>query len=69
MKEQYVCSKCHSDKIQVRVWFNPNTNTTKDWCNDSCDDTYECWCEECNEMTEVHVTRYNKYRIKHYVKL
>ena len=50
---RYVCSKCGSTQIRVRAWIKANENEIVEWCDDSCDGTFECWCEACQETTEV----------------
>lgn len=47
---KYVCKECGSENIQVRLWFNPNTNEAVDWVDD--DGSHYCYCEDCNDISE-----------------
>ena len=49
----YRCSKCGSTDIQVRAWIRANDNAVHEWCDDTYNGVFECWCEDCQEMTEV----------------
>ena len=41
-----VCSKCGSDNILEKRWFNPNTGEDFGW-----DESEECYCKVCKEIT------------------
>lgn len=45
---KYVCTECGSDKIQVRKWVDPNTDSVIDWADDG---DCQCWCGNCEEIT------------------
>jgi hypothetical protein len=44
---QWVCDTCGSPKVQVQVWFDPNTE-------EPIDDTGgDAWCEACDNNCVV----------------
>lgn len=47
---KYVCKCCGSDRIQVRAWIDANTNQVFEWCDD--ENYHECFCEDCQDLTE-----------------
>lgn len=47
---KYVCKCCGSDRIQVRAWIDANTNQAFEWCDD--ENYHECFCEDCQDLTE-----------------
>lgn len=47
---KYVCKCCGSDRIQVRAWIDANTKQAFEWCED--ENYNECFCEECQDLTE-----------------
>ena len=47
---KYVCSVCGSDDIEVKAWVKPNNeDKVVEWCEDEIP---ECWCNNCQEITE-----------------
>lgn len=48
--EKYVCKVCGSENIQIRQWVNPNSNEMFEWVDD--ENYRECWCEDCNDISE-----------------
>lgn len=49
MDTKFYCTQCGSYDIQVRAWYDPNTDKVGDFCEDTNYD--ECWCENCMEIT------------------
>lgn len=46
---QWVCDTCGSPKVQVQVWFDPNTE-------EAIDDTGgDAWCEACDDHCVVTI--------------
>lgn len=50
--EKYVCKHCGSEHIQIRAWVGANDNQVHEWCEDSAVNYHDCWCEDCNDITE-----------------
>lgn len=49
MQIKFVCAECNSDDIEIRTWYNPNTNYIGEFVDDN--EYLMCWCEECQEIT------------------
>lgn len=49
MDTKFYCTQCGSYDIQVRAWYDPNTDKVGEFCEDTNYD--ECWCEDCMEIT------------------
>lgn len=49
MITRFYCKECGSYDIQVRAWYDPNTDKVGEFCEDT--DYDECWCENCMEIT------------------
>jgi hypothetical protein len=48
----YRCSKCQSQNIEIKEWVNPNT---KEISFEFDTDREECWCKNCNEITQLEI--------------
>ena len=66
-----VCSNCGSENVQIRVWYNPNTQEVAYDCNDG-----DAWCDNCEcecSLEQAKDFLKNKYvvikwpRIQHYM--
>lgn len=42
--KKYVCTRCGNDDVEVRVWWNPNTQEVGSTCDDN-----DAWCNVCEE--------------------
>lgn len=45
-----VCSECGSENVQIRGWFNPNTQKVVESCAFEAEDN---WCEDCEKHVEL----------------
>ena len=52
--EVWQCSVCKSENVQIRQWVNPNTNEVD---NGSDLETEDCWCQDCEDHTELVLKR------------
>ena len=49
--KKYVCTRCGSDDVEIRVWWNPNTHEV----GSSCDDN-DAWCDACQNHCRLEET-------------
>ena len=59
METKIVCSKCKSDNIMLRYWYNPNTNQHFGW-----DEDEQCYCNECKELTFWEEKQFYRWEIQ-----
>lgn len=52
-KYLYKCTQCGGSNVEIKVWFDPNTNKPSE-DTDSLDRS-DCWCKDCEEHTELEV--------------
>lgn len=44
---KFVCKRCGSDDVEIRVWQNPNTGEFGGDCEDD-----ECYCNKCDAFSK-----------------
>ena len=49
--KKYVCAKCGNDDVEVRVWWNPNTEEVGSTCDDN-----DAWCNFCQDHCRLEET-------------
>ena len=50
MKTIYTCSNCGGTNVEMKTWYNPNTNEI---CDPISSDQEDCWCNDCEEHYEL----------------
>jgi hypothetical protein len=56
-KETYVCTKCGSDDVEIRVWTNANPHIHGKWTTlpEAPMDKSDTWCKACQEHNHLRV--------------
>jgi hypothetical protein len=57
MKTVSLCSNCHGDKVQTKMWVEINTNAVLDSCSDGEDD--DNYCPDCQQHTDTYLAELN----------
>lgn len=53
MKKIFLCSNCHGDKVQTKMWVEINTKIVDDLCSDA--EEADNYCPYCNKHVQTYL--------------